>query len=673
MDWTGGVRKRFAGGKNNSNTLKQKQHFAKARAALQHTPGSYRTFKPTYPAPESNGERYGRAIHDFGDRDAHISHSRRRQYLHEETKSKRHSTHATGRGHTSRPSRGYYDSHLKQPGAHADKVSKRQSHDDHSPSVDIGTFDDDKQDEEVQLLASRHGLLARRDWLGLSFARPLHMDYASSTNLDHVGKRRKLRKAHRSMRPPSRRLLTPLFEERHLRPDYVMSGALRDDHLIFKIGTEALASQTQPSRRSRTPMNTSMRPPSTDLATLSEESMLLGAAGDELEAVRRIRNDDHRPNEGGEALQAPRNAARPQQLVADTTQMRRRPTMDSLPSDNNELTSPHDLPDKRMPIQALPADTWIDHSTNPASALKTHISQSKARTADLSEPCDHMQKLSTSESNDRQWRQMMHIAPYTSSHASLVGIKSSTDHLTTHKNGPRPELRRVVSRVVNPGFTTREDEFANRAVAADAPIRLPSNVIDPPTLSLLEGRSSSIAEDAKDEAFWRRFIIGSEKSSDLLQGLIDGAKPRSDSDIVLAANASSSLATSGLGTSNNATAGGTPFETQTSSDDYLREQAAQARVHHEAIESIRPISEHDSIEETHDFLKPVKQPVNIHATSTRMVNSRHYSRRRNTTVAAEPTTRHSHRFVGGGKTKLKRPRAHHEIYDLLDSDGNSFA
>ncbi|KAK3673493.1 hypothetical protein LTR78_006727 [Recurvomyces mirabilis] len=654
MDWTGGVRKRFAGGKNNSNTFKQKQHFAKARATLQYTPSSYRTFKPTYPAPESDGER-------------------RRQYLHEEAKSKRHSTHATGRGHTSRPSRGDHDNHPKQPGAHVDKVSKRQSHDDHSPSIDIGTLDDDKNDEELQLLASRHGLLARRDWLGLSFARPLRMDYASSTNRDHVGKRRKVRKAHRSLRPPSRRLLTPLFEERQLRPDYVMSGALRDDHIIVKIGTEALASQTQPSRRSRTPMNTSMRPPSTNFASLSEESMLLGAAGDESEAGRSIRNDDHQPSGSGEALQAPRNAARPQQLVADTAQMCRRTTMDPLPSENDDSMSSRELPDKRMPIQAPPADVWVDHSTNPASVLKTHISQSNARIANLNEPFDQIQKLPTSESNDRQWRQMMHIAPYTSSHVSLARVKSSGDHLATYSSSPRPALRRAVSQVVNTGSKTREDEFPNRAVATDAPKRLPSNVIDLPTPSLQEGRSSSLAEDAKDEAFWRRFIIGSEKSSDLLKGLIDGAKPRSDSDIVLAANASSSLATSGIGTSNNATAGGTLFETQTTSDDYLREHAAQARVHHEAIESVRPVSEHDSIEEKHDFLKPVKQPVNINATSNRMVNSCHYSRRRNTAVAAEPTTRHNYRLVGGGKTKRKRPRAHHEIYDVLDSDGNSFA
>lgn len=39
MDWTGGTRRRFVGAKNNNTALqKQKAHFAKARAAIQHEP-----------------------------------------------------------------------------------------------------------------------------------------------------------------------------------------------------------------------------------------------------------------------------------------------------------------------------------------------------------------------------------------------------------------------------------------------------------------------------------------------------------------------------------------------------------------------------------------------------------------------------------------------------------
>lgn len=50
MDWTGGTRRRFVGAKNNNTALqKQKAHFAKARAAIQHEPVSDRLHR-SHPA-----------------------------------------------------------------------------------------------------------------------------------------------------------------------------------------------------------------------------------------------------------------------------------------------------------------------------------------------------------------------------------------------------------------------------------------------------------------------------------------------------------------------------------------------------------------------------------------------------------------------------------------------
>ena len=126
MDWTGGVRRRFAAGKNNANMLKQKQHFAKARAALQHTPSSYCAFKPAYLASEADDDVAGSAVHRTRAWEAHISPPKRCKYHHEDAGSRRSAAYATGGGHTRRPAKEGYYSRSNRP--EADRVSQPVSY-----------------------------------------------------------------------------------------------------------------------------------------------------------------------------------------------------------------------------------------------------------------------------------------------------------------------------------------------------------------------------------------------------------------------------------------------------------------------------------------------------------------------------------------------------------------
>ncbi|KAM3418726.1 hypothetical protein BST61_g4700 [Cercospora zeina] len=64
-----------------------------------------------------------------------------------------------------------------------------------------------------------------------------------------------------------------VHQERFFEP--TMSGAIQNHDVQVKIGTDAFASQTQRSRKSRSPINTSLRHPSTDFGSLPEEPMLM--------------------------------------------------------------------------------------------------------------------------------------------------------------------------------------------------------------------------------------------------------------------------------------------------------------------------------------------------------------------------------------------------------------
>ena len=137
---------------------------------------------------------------------------------------------------------------------------------------DYGKYGMDE--EERLLLAKRRNLLARTDWLGLNMQRPINISFRSSGDKDRIGKRRKVRSStSRKGRPAAPRMVTPLFQQ-PFSPDVgAMGMPLEPEDIRIKIGTDALASQTQPSRRSHTPGRTSVRHPSTEFGPLSEETV----------------------------------------------------------------------------------------------------------------------------------------------------------------------------------------------------------------------------------------------------------------------------------------------------------------------------------------------------------------------------------------------------------------
>ncbi|TKA22572.1 hypothetical protein B0A50_08142 [Salinomyces thailandicus] len=280
MDWTGGVRKRFAAGKNNALLQKQKAHFARARSKLQNSPGSQRTSRPGIARrPEASGvkeKRIPSRSHAYAGSMSHEyvieGRGKQRELSQSLFPKKSPSIISISSGNSSSSALSSSDGRKPQQRPAGDRPSTNPIR----PDID----------EEQLLVAKRRRLLARKDWLGVSVARPLQMDFPSSRDKDRIGKRRKIEGSGRRSKAAVKRLLTPPFEERLPQPDALMSGALpaEDEPMRVKIGADAFASQTQRSRHSQALAATSMRPLSTDFGSISEESMLLGADGDDFEA-----------------------------------------------------------------------------------------------------------------------------------------------------------------------------------------------------------------------------------------------------------------------------------------------------------------------------------------------------------------------------------------------------
>ncbi|KAK4546838.1 hypothetical protein LTR36_001570 [Oleoguttula mirabilis] len=312
-------------------------------------------------------------------------------------------------------------------------------------------------EEDQLLLANRRRLLARTDWLGLAAARPMQMKFPSSRDKDRIGKRRKVERTGNRAKPAGRRLLTPLFDERLPRVDALMSGALPADDFRIKIGTDALASQTQRSRRSHTPQHTSVRQPSTEFGPLSEESMLLGADGDSSEAGKAVRNP----------FVTQHGAAQAPSMVAMAGSK-------FLEADDSVLASPEVHVESWQPSEAGEGRAEIYHPDQGAVPAKTLVNTHGARSVpqwkeadprhnhrDPIDPASNMQHFGqldeaenshvkssahpaedSDDGDDDTWRQLMKIQQYTSSHASIVALRSSSQHNTTSGSSHRPLLDR---------------------------------------------------------------------------------------------------------------------------------------------------------------------------------------------------------------------------------------
>ena len=599
MDWTGGVRRRFAPGKNNATLRKQKAHFAKARAALHNTPSSRHTFQPSFVAKRSpslsHQQRHARLEHDHREEPGSVpvaagsltQRGDQRQRLNHPQELPAYSKRQIVRRS---PSIIYVSSRSALSSA-SSAISKhtRRKH-NHSKPMANGAKAISGVEEEW--LIDRRRLLARTDWLGLSATRPVHMKFPSSHDKERIGKRRKVaRSALYKSQPAGQRLFTTLFEERLLPRELMMSGAILPEDIQVKIGTDALASQTQRSRQSHTPGKASVRHPSTEFGPLSEEPMLLGADGDMFESLQSPEAALHRVEpwvSDAHALQLPddNTLTRDVQYVPGRPEMRiervqsevyEHSHLDSIRQHRvHELNSSDRVPDSeqpefldRMAAEERTANRAQDHSHQQCSfpmqdldtnyADSKNIAMSKARDAD-----DH-----------ETWRRLLNIEQYQSSHGSMAALRSSSLHLTASDSDRRPivEVSDQPGEGTQPFLSTpkgagtqasmihrqRENVCENQSSILSGDLKSPSTSLKQ-ILKLAEQPAplKRHGEEEDDEnALWREFICGSEADSQEipLQQSADWEQTNVAKDMIPSSDGHSRFHVSDLGTSNKTTIG----------------------------------------------------------------------------------------------------------------------
>ncbi|KAK5112077.1 hypothetical protein LTR85_011658 [Meristemomyces frigidus] len=631
MDWTGGVRRRFAAGKNNPLLQKQKAHFAKVRGALQHTPNSHRTFQPDFIRAHEGKRQRPSTQRDTTSRDTH-RHDRQTDTSHhpqQDSKCTQRTASSHQNLHPDEKSPSFVFISSGSPASSAPSTRTHHRNKRTAPRHSSARPPSALTEEDELLLANRRRLLARTDWLGLAAARPIQMKFSSARDKDRIGKRRKVEKTGNRAKPAGRRLLTPLFDERFPQRDVFMSGALPADDIRIRIGTDALASQTQRSRRSHTPAHTSIRQPSTEFGPLSEESMLLGADGDSSEAWKAV--EDAFVEQHG-AAQAPSMMAMAGSQVhtvdAQETHLPSRqpseasearvldlehpdtaavtPAIPELVASQHVESMPGHNYGMRTVSTGIPTDARPGHRINPTSAmhhLGYHYNEEPAdgrhdAGGHARSPGSSVNNLDLGDKNDDDdtWRQLLRIQHYTSSHASMAALRSSSQHNTVSGSSHRPLMGQYHLRAYEdmPELSTPREVGTLGATIVEPSADGMEQPASPysPSASLqqivrlaeqpAQRRLQTALEDSDENALWRDFVIGSEEdesdsSLQLGQALSQGLVKDDEEPATLAA---SSLAVSGLGTSDKATLGDTLFvsdNTPSSMQQPLRKHNAQPK------------------------------------------------------------------------------------------------
>jgi len=612
MDWTGGTRRRFAGAKNNNAALqRQKAHFARARAAIQHEPfSSHQRSKAVDHNDDTRARSYkGDALH---------SNSCLRL--------------------------------LTQPGSGWNTVTSGSNEPTKGSVRQSGatSFAGDirpRQDEELHLLASRRKLLARNDWLALDHTRPLRIGFKTAGDKDRVGRRRKIKKSSEARTKAARpRLMSPLFEER-LEPNaYHMSGALcpeHGDHIEVRVGTSAFGTQRRQFLKSNTSRNASMGAQSTALSHLSEESMLLGADGDSFDAdqveVPAYMRDTH---DALEDLVRPASLGSGQYEREEVDRYSDRTPEYSLALDDDLALQQYraEVSDKDRPLVsssshvAEPAIglSEIDHyaasGSNFWNASDLQQANDFEKLVDLSGIAIPADESSPELDAEQEWRHLMGIVTQSQSFTSMKALNSSSEHNTTSES-----IQRVRPGDVQDGANVNDDttdqrqciSTLNQTHPAQAPDLLMTGAQAPPHLS----------EDAEgntdNEALWREFIIGSQDSESGDE--LHSAWQRSRERMRESSEQPQSIQVSGLGTSDQATRG----EATVYSPNQLTVQAA----------NVDDFLEHDteSIEESPlDDVPRSNSPRNIHATPAKKLDPRRFRMPRNAEGWATRSERQQH-------------------------------
>ncbi|RMZ03911.1 hypothetical protein D0862_05490 [Hortaea werneckii] len=554
MDWTGGVRRRFAAGKNNALVQKQKAHFAKLRSRTQNTPKSHSTTKHDFTqTPQSRNP-----IRGTGDMP-----SLKRRFVAPLISA--HSAHSAQdeQGQTQCPVESISPMTVTSAIDEALCLGKETDIEGtHSSRRSVST----SGKEEQLLNFKRHELLAQSDWLGLASVRPLQLEFPSTINKDRIGKRRKIHKPAQCSKPAVRRPLTQ---------GAAMQAMQQIDEMRIRIGTDAFESQTQRSRNSLKHVATSMRHPSVEFASLSEESMLLGDNYEDFQP--RIPSDAASRMLDGSPIASHATTAAWTQWHSDMNAYSK--IDDRIGREQlNEWLSHLDPPTKESSKVSLPR-TQDCNAMNPSenfSLARTASQRSVGRPTTNSSDSEASAsgRKSDSESSGEMMRQLLEIRKYTSSNASISAVRSSSQHSSTSEIGRRSilhtqasltgESANVVSTpcgvgTQDPDYTWHESrESIGESRAAQSPSYWHSerDVAQMPGQTHL-AEAIDMSSEGRYKDSWRDFIIGSD----------DGGSQSSDQPNALEEDklnclnysnevfATSSLPVSGMGSSDMATGG----------------------------------------------------------------------------------------------------------------------
>lgn len=617
MDWTGGTRRRFAGVKNNNAALqRQKAHFARARAAIQHE-------------PFSSLQRSNAVDHN--------DDTRARSY-------KGNALH-------------YNSCHrlLTQPGSGRNTVTSGNNEPIKGSVRQSGTtsFAGDvrpRQDEELHLLASRRKLLARNDWLALDHTRPLRIGFPAAIDKDRVGRRRKIKRSSETRTKAARpRLMTPLFEER-LEPNaYHMSGALSPEHgnhIEIRVGTSAFGTQRRQSLKSNTSRNANMGAQSTALSHLSEESMLLGADGDSFDAdqveVPAYARDVHDALEGlvrpassdsgryeREEVDRQSSRWREYSLALDDDPELQQYRVETPDENSPPISSPSHVPEPTIGFSEIDnyaapeSESWNVGDPQQANEFEKLNDNLLVDSSGMAIPAD---ENSPELDAEQEWRHLMGIVTQSQSFTSMKALDSTSEHIMTSESIQRVRPGDVHHRVnVNDDTTDQWRCFSalNQGHSAQAPDLPTTYAQAPPHFP------EDVEGNTDDEALWREFIIGSQDSESGDE--LHSAWHRSRDRMKQSSEQPQSIQVSGLGTSDQATRG----EATVYSPSQLTVQVA----------NVNDFLEHDteSIEESPlDRVPRSKSPRNIHATPARRLDPGRFKMPRDSEGEATRRERHQH-------------------------------
>lgn len=544
-------------------------------------------------------------------------------------------------------------------------------------------------DEDKLLMANRRRLLARTDWLGLGAGRPVQMKFANSHDKDRIGKRRRvLKTTPRKGQPAEKLLVSPLFRDTLLRPDHLMSGAIPEDDIHVKVGTDALASQTQRSRHSHTPGHTSMRHPSTEFGPHSEESMLLDADDStfEMTAVKTSAENIPTPSAADAfadsfSVNAGSQKMRPTQYSVQVSEF----VPDSDPAQHRDL----------MPAEVPPDDCEVARVHPKHSNAGDHVTHARGGQAPIPNMIETKNK-----SDDEVWRRIMDIGKMDSSHDSMLALDSASQHLTTSDSRHRPRIN-----VADAPYDTQHSSSTPQG-AGTQPSRPDRNQLQSngesssKLVASLQSPSASLQrivelaqqpappnhqaqEEADDDALWRDFIVGSQDSSDQSPQDVHFPTYDAEKDIVQPVRGSSAFNVSDLGTSNKSTLGDTLFVTQSSTsamstilakrrDELSSQDNENSGTSHKSMRAGAK-ADQDGVESIEDPPSPARRKRrsdNIHVHETSVLNPKRFK-----PLSKKPAPPHGRQRTSLPSRKARKDASTRlqSIYDLVDSDGLSVA